>query len=75
VIGTYHHMSEAHLARYTAEFDFATTPRRSRTLSAPTRPFAASRKRLTYRRTDKSPPDIKQPRKRIGERRKRYSEK
>src|SRR3546814_19643183 len=22
VIGTYHHMSEAHLARYTAEFDF-----------------------------------------------------
>src|SRR3546814_15194303 len=22
VIGTYHHMSEAHLARYTADFDF-----------------------------------------------------
>ncbi len=38
VIGTYHHMSEAHLARYTAEFDFRYNTRKGTTASAPTRP-------------------------------------
>ena len=40
VIGTYHHVSEAHLSRYLAEFDFATTTAlswASRTPSAPTK--------------------------------------
>ncbi len=53
VIGTYHHMSEAHLARYTAEFDFRYN---TRLMTDAERSAAAlSRiggKRLTYRRTD-----------------------
>ncbi|WP_447952618.1 IS1595 family transposase [Sphingopyxis chilensis] len=53
VIGTYHHMSEAHLARYTGEFDFRYN---TRTMTDAERAAAAlSRiggKRLTYRRTD-----------------------
>lgn len=53
VIGTYHHMSEAHLARYTGEFDFRYN---TRTMSDGERAdIALSRiggKRLTYRRTD-----------------------
>jgi len=53
VIGTYHHMSEAHLARYTGEFDFRYN---TRTMTDAERAsIALSRiggKRLTYRRTD-----------------------
>lgn len=53
VIGTYHHMSEAHLARYTGEFDFRYN---TRLMSDGERAdIALSRiggKRLTYRRTD-----------------------
>lgn len=51
VIGTYHHMSEAHLHRYTAEFDFRYN---SRTVSDGERAALALAgmecKRLTYRR-------------------------
>ncbi len=54
VIGTYHHMSEAHLARYTAEFDFRYNTRK---ITDGERADAAligiAGKRLTYRRTDK----------------------
>jgi len=53
VIGTYHHMSEAHLGRYTGEFDFRYN---TRLMTDGERATAAlSRiggKRLTYRRTD-----------------------
>lgn len=53
VIGTYHHMSEAHLGRYTGEFDFRYN---TRTMTDAERALVAlSRiggKRLTYRRTD-----------------------
>ncbi len=54
VIGTYHHMSEAHLGRYTAEFDFRYNTRK---ISDAERAELALKgiygKRLTYRRTDK----------------------
>jgi transposase-like protein len=54
VIGTYHHMSEAHLGRYTAEFDFRYNTRK---ITDGERADAALKgivgKRLTYRRTDK----------------------
>ncbi|GGB55808.1 IS1595 family transposase [Blastomonas aquatica] len=54
VIGTYHHMSEAHLGRYTAEFDFRYNTRK---ISDSERADAALKgiygKRLTYRRIDK----------------------
>lgn len=53
VIGTYHHMSEAHLARYTGEFDFRYNTRAM--TDAERASVALSRiggKRLTYRRTD-----------------------
>lgn len=53
VIGTYQHMSEAHLSRYCAEFDFRYNTRlmsdRERTDAAM---LGARGKRLTYRRTD-----------------------
>ena len=49
--GTYHHMSEAHLARYTAEFDFRYN---TRTISDGERAAlilkGSEGKRLTYRR-------------------------
>jgi len=52
VIGIYHHMSEAHLHRYTAEFDFRYNTRKitdsERTDAAL---LGAIGKRLTYRRT------------------------
>jgi transposase-like protein len=52
VIGTYHHMSEAHLHRYTAEFDFRYNTKnisdRERADKALVGSFG---KRLTYRRT------------------------
>jgi transposase-like protein len=54
VIGTYHHMSEAHLHRYTAEFDFRYN---TKDISDRERADKALKgiagKRLTYRRTDK----------------------
>lgn len=54
VIGTYHHMSEAHLGRYTAEFDCRYN---TRTMTDGERAAVmlkgAEGKRLTYRRTDK----------------------
>jgi hypothetical protein len=54
VIGTYHHMSEAHLGRYCAEFDFRYN---TRTITDAERADIALKgitgKRLTYRRTDK----------------------
>ena len=54
VIGTYHHMSEAHLSRYTAEFDFRYNTRK---VTDGERADAAllgiAGKRLTYRRTDR----------------------
>ena len=54
VIGTYHHMSEAHLARYCAEFDFRYN---TRIATDGERTDVALKgivgKRLTYRRTDR----------------------
>ncbi len=54
VIGTYHHMSEAHLGRYTREFDFRYN---TRELNDGERAAVALKgiegKRLTYRRIDK----------------------
>ena len=53
VIGTYHHMSEAHLGRYSREFDFRYN---TRTMTDGERAALALKgavgKRLTYRRTD-----------------------
>ena len=53
VIGTYHHLSEAHLGRYTAEFDFRYN---TRTLNDHERADVCLQgiagKRLTYRRTN-----------------------
>jgi transposase-like protein len=54
VIGTYHHMSEAHLHRYTAEFDFRyNTKDISDHERADLSLQGISGKRLTYRRTDR----------------------
>ncbi len=54
VIGTYHHMSEAHLGRYCKEFDFRYN---TRDMSDGERAAAMLKgtvgKRLTYRRTDR----------------------
>jgi len=54
VIGTYHHLSEAHLGRYCREFDFRYNTRQftdaDRTNIAL---VGAIGKRLTYRRTDR----------------------
>jgi transposase-like protein len=54
VIGTYHHMSEAHLGRYCAEFDLRYN---TRSLSDAERSTEILKgivgKRLTYRRTDR----------------------
>jgi transposase-like protein len=54
VIGTYHHLSEAHLSRYTAEFDFRYN---TRTISDGERAAlilkGSEGKRLTYRRIDR----------------------
>ena len=50
----YHHMSEAHLARYTAEFDFRYNTRKiTDGERADTALAGIVGKRLTYRRTDK----------------------
>lgn len=54
VIGTYHHMSEAHLGRYTAEFDFRYNTRKgSDAARADLALQGIVGKRLTYRRTDR----------------------
>ena len=54
VIGTYHHMSEAHLGRYCAEFDLRYN---TRTITDGERAALILKggegRRLTYRRTDK----------------------
>lgn len=55
VIGTYHHISEAHLVRYLAEFDFRYNNRTALGVNDTMRTDEAIRgstgKRLTYRRT------------------------
>jgi transposase-like protein len=54
VIGTYHHMSEAHLHRYTAEFDFRYNSRNENDrVRADMNLAQIGGKRLTYRRTDR----------------------
>ena len=54
VIGTYHHLSEAHLGRYTAEFDFRYNTRKlNDTERADIALKGITGKRLTYRRADK----------------------
>ena len=54
VIGTYHHMSEAHLGRYCAEFDFRYNTRQfSDAERTDIAIVGAIGKRLTYRRTDR----------------------
>lgn len=58
VIGTFHHISEAHLARYLAEFDFRYSNRIALGVTDTMRTDELLRqisgKRLTYRRTDKA---------------------
>jgi len=55
VIGTYHHMSEAHLHRYTAEFDFRYNTRTENDrVRADLNLANIGGKRLTYRRTNRS---------------------
>ena len=54
IIGTYHHMSENHLARYCAEFDFRYNTRKvSDRERADEALKGIAGKRLTYRRSDK----------------------
>jgi hypothetical protein len=56
VIGTYHHMSEAHLGRYCAEFDFRYNTRKvTDSERADAALLGIEGKRLTYRRTDNLP--------------------
>jgi transposase-like protein len=56
IIGTYHHVSEQHLARYTAEFDFRYNTRKLDDFErADENLLGAVGKRLTYRRTDALP--------------------
>lgn len=58
VVGTYHHVSEAHLKRYLAEFDFRYNERAALGVSDAERAAKALKgitgKRLTYRRTDEA---------------------
>jgi len=52
VIGTYHHLSKAHLARYTAEFDFRYNTRKDTDFERSDLSLKGIEgKRLTYRRT------------------------
>jgi transposase-like protein len=52
VIGTYHHLSEAHLSRYCAEFDFRYNTRKVSDTERTNQAMIGARgKRLTYRRT------------------------
>lgn len=53
VIGTYHHLSEAHLHRYTVEFDFRYNTRNNSDAERAAIALAGMEgKRLTYRRTN-----------------------
>jgi transposase-like protein len=58
IVGTFHHVSEAHLARYLAEFDFRYSHRSGLGVDDEVRTNEALRqiagKRLTYRRTDEA---------------------
>jgi transposase-like protein len=55
VIGTYHHLSEAHLHRYAAEFDFRYNTRKDTDADRSDLALKGiAGKRLTYRRTDQS---------------------
>lgn len=55
ITGVYHHVSQQHLKRYLAEFDFRYNERSSLGVNDATRMFRAAKgsegKRLTYRRT------------------------
>jgi transposase-like protein len=56
IIGVYHHVSEQHLSRYTAEFDFRYNTRKLDDFErADENLLGAVGKRLTYRRTDSLP--------------------
>lgn len=58
IVGTYHHISEAHLHRYSAEFDFRYNHRSGLGFSDMERAVIAAKgiegKRLTYRRTNQA---------------------
>jgi hypothetical protein len=58
IIGTYHHVSEAHLSRYLAEFDFRYSNRAALEVSDTVRAETALKgivgKRLTYRRINEA---------------------
>ncbi len=58
VYGTFHHVSEAHLNRYLAEFDFRYNTRTALGITDSERSDELLRgiagKRLTYRRSDKA---------------------
>jgi hypothetical protein len=58
IVGTYHHVSEAHLKRYLAEFDFRYNERMALGVDDKTRAERAVKgvegKRLTYRRTNEA---------------------
>ncbi|MEQ8397527.1 IS1595 family transposase [Thalassobaculum sp.] len=58
IVGVYHHVSEAHLHRYVAEFDFRYNNRSKHGVEDGDRAVAALKgiggKRLTYRRTDEA---------------------
>jgi len=58
IIGTYHHVSEAHLGRYLAEFDFRYSNRSKLGVEDRERAEIALKgivgKRLTYRRTNEA---------------------
>ena len=58
IIGTYHHVSEAHLGRYLAEFDFRYSNRSKLGVEDAERAERALKgivgKRLTYRRTNEA---------------------
>ena len=58
VVGTYHHVSEAHLHRYLSEFDFRYNERAKLGVTDTERFAKAMKgivgKRLTYRRTDRA---------------------
>ncbi|HEX4302093.1 MAG TPA: IS1595 family transposase [Rhizomicrobium sp.] len=58
IVGTYHHVSEAHLSRYLAEFDFRHSERSALGVNDAARATKALQgivgKRLTYRRTNEA---------------------
>ena len=54
IVNTYHHMSEAHLARYCAEFDLRYNTRLNSDAERADKALKGiTGKRLTYRRTDR----------------------